>query len=271
MSDAEPRDAERDPAAPAGGGSAGDGEARASADAAETADEQAGEFGRQLAAAAERAGLGSIAREETLSGRDLRAALGGIRGLAEAILPGLVFLLVYTLTRDLTWSLVASFGLAVVFTLVRLVARSQPTQAIAGLIGVAASAALALWSGRAEDNYVLGFYTNAAYGSAMLISLLVGWPLLGLIVGFLMGDGTAWKRDRRKYRAMQLLTLIWLGLFVARLAVQVPFYFAGNVEALGATRLLMGVPLYALVLVFSWLLVRAVYPASERARDRGGE
>ena len=270
MSDAEPRDAERDPAAPPGGGSAGEGDARASEDA-QPDDEQAGEFGRQLAAAAERAGLASIAREETLSGRDLLAALGGIRGLAEAILPGLVFLLVYTLTRDLTWSLVASFGLAVAFTLVRLVARSQPTQAIAGLIGVAASAALALWSGRAEDNYVLGFYTNAAYGSAMLISLLVGWPLLGLIVGFLMGDGTAWKRDRRKYRAMQLLTVIWLGLFVARLAVQVPFYFAGNVEALGATRLLMGVPLYALVLVFSWLVVRAVYPASERARDDGGE
>jgi hypothetical protein len=41
----------------------------------------------------------------------------------------------------------------------------------------------------------------------------------------------------------------------------VPFYFAGNVEALGATRLLMGVPLYALLLIFSWLVVRAVYPA----------
>ena len=149
----------------------------------------------------------------------------------------------------------------------RLAARSQPTQAIAGLIGVAASAALALWTGRAEDNYVLGFYTNAAYGTAMLVSLLVGWPLIGLVVGFLMGDGTAWKRDRRKYRAMQLLTLIWLGLFVARLAVQLPFYFAGNVEALGATRLLMGVPLYALALVFSWLLVRAVYPAAERRRE----
>ena len=69
------------------------------------------------------------------------------------------------------------------FTLVRFAAKSQPTQAIAGLIGVAASAALALWTGRAEDNYVLGFYTNAAYGTAMLVSLLVGWPLIGLVVG----------------------------------------------------------------------------------------
>jgi hypothetical protein len=87
------------------------------------------------------------------------------------------------------------------------------------------------------------------------------------VVGFLMGDGTAWRTRRRTYRAMQLLTVVWLGMFVARLAVQLPFYFAGNVEALGATRLLMGVPLYALLLVFSWLVVRAVYPARTRSAE----
>jgi hypothetical protein len=225
------------------------------------ADDASAEFARQFAAAAEKSGLGRIARDETLTPADLVGALGGIRGLAEAILPGLVFLVVFTFTRELGWALGASLGLALVFTAVRLFTRSQPTQAIAGLIGVAASAALALWTGRAEDNYVLGFYTNAAYAIAILVSLLVRWPLVGIIVGFLMGDGTEWRRERRKYRAMQFLTLVWLGMFVARLAVQVPFYFAGNVEALGATRLLMGVPLYALLLVFSWLVVRAVYPA----------
>jgi hypothetical protein len=224
-------------------------------------DDAPDEIGRQLAAAAERSGLGRIARDETLTPADLVGALGGVRGLAEAILPGLVFLVVFTFTRELVWALTASLGLAVVFTVARLATRSQPTQAIAGLIGVAASAALALWTGRAEDNYVIGFYTNAAYAIALLISLLVRWPLIGLVVGFLMGDGTAWRERRRTYRAMQLLTLVWLGMFVARLVVQVPFYFAGNVEALGATRLLMGVPLYALLLIFSWLVVRAVYPA----------
>ncbi|MRX45027.1 DUF3159 domain-containing protein [Agromyces kandeliae] len=229
------------------------------------ADDAAAEFGRQVAAAAEKSGLGRIARDETLTPADLVGALGGIRGLAEAILPGLVFLVVYTFTRELGWALGASLGLAVVFTAVRLFTRSQPTQAIAGLIGVAASAALSLWTGRAEDNYVIGFYTNAAYAVAILVSLLVRWPLVGLIVGFLMGDGTGWRRERRKYRAMQFLTVVWLGMFVARLLVQVPFYYAGNVEALGATRLLMGVPLYALLLVFSWLVVRAVYPAKRAA------
>jgi hypothetical protein len=188
-----------------------------------------------------------------------------VRGLAEAILPGLVFLVVYTFTRELVWALAASVGLAIVFTVARLATRSRPTQAIAGLVGVAASAALALWTGRAEDNYVIGFYTNAVYAIGILVSLLVRWPIVGLVVGFLMGDGTAWRHRKRTYRAMQFLTLVWLGLFVARLVVQLPFYFAGNVEALGATRLLMGVPLYALLLVFSWLVVRVVYPAKRSA------
>lgn len=235
-----------------------------------------GEFGRQFAAAAEKSGLGALAREEKLSGRDLLTAVGGVRGILEALLPGLVFLLVYSgLTSfagqdpqaALVPALVASIGLAVLFTLARLVAKGQPTQAIAGLIGVLASAALALWSGDARDNYVLGFFTNAGYALALTVSLVVRWPAIGLIVGFLMGDGLAWKQDKRKYRAAQFLTIVWIGLFVARLAVQLPFYLADNVEALGAMRLLMGLPLYALVLIFSWLVVRAVYPSSARTAE----
>jgi len=243
------------------------------ADAPASSPRDASEFGRQFAAAAEKSGLGALARDEKLSGHDLLIAVGGVRGILEALLPGLVFLVVYSsLTAfggqdpqaALIPALGASVGLAVVFTIVRIATKGQPTQAIAGLIGVLASAALALWTGNARDNYVLGFFTNAAYALALIISLLVRWPAIGLVVGFLMGDGLAWKQDRRKYRAAQFLTLVWIGLFVGRLLVQVPFYLVDNVEALGATRLLMGVPLYALVLIFSWLVVRAVYPSSER-------
>jgi len=239
-------------------------------------DSTSAEFARQMAAAAERSGLGALARDEKLSGGDLLKAIGGVRGVLEALLPGLVFLVTYAVLTSLAgWAtqaalvpaLAASVGLAVVFTIVRLATKGQPTQAIAGLIGVLASAALSLWSGDARDNYVLGFFTNAAYAVALLVSLLVRWPAIGIIVGFLMGDGTAWRQDRRKMRAAQFLTIVWIGLFAARLVVQVPLYFVDNVAALGVSRLLMGVPLYALVLVFSWLVVRAVYPSSARTRE----
>lgn len=41
-------------------------------------------------------------------------------------------------------------------------------------------------------------------------------------------------------------------LMMLRLAVQVPLYFANNVEVLGATRLIMGLPLYALGVWLAW-------------------
>ncbi|TFV98909.1 DUF3159 domain-containing protein [Orlajensenia leifsoniae] len=266
-----------EPTRPGPGASAPDDSARsASSDDARATDPKRGSdepelattFAAQLAGAAEKAGLGQIARDETLSSGDILKALGGIRGLAEAILPGLVFLIVYTFAQDLVLALVTSVGLAAVFTVIRLATRTPVTQAFAGLIAVAASAALALWTGRGQDNFVLGLITNAAYVIALLTSLLVKWPLLGLAVGFLMGDGLAWKTDKRKYRAMVLITVCWLALFGLRLVVQLPLFFAGNVEALGVTKLLMGVPLYAILLVVSWLIVRTVYPKTDTAAAR---
>lgn len=226
------------------------------------------EFARQFAAAAGRSGLGGLAGDDQLTGRDVLAAVGGVRGILEALLPGFVFLVVYSVLTSfagqdaqeaLIPALGASVGLAVIFTVARIVVKGQPTQAIAGLVGVLLSAALALWTGDARDNYVLGFFTNAGYALGLLVSVLVRWPVLGLVVGFLMGDGTGWRADRAKFRLAQFLTLAWVGFFALRLVVQVPLYLVDNVQALGLTRLLMGVPLYALMLVFTWLIVRAAW------------
>lgn len=211
-------------------------------------------------AAARKSGLGAMAEGDAPTGKALLAAMGGIRGIAEAILPGLVFLIVYTLTFDLVPSIVAPVALGVLFAIARLVQRQPVTQAVGGLLGIALSAALALLSGRAEDFYVLGFWTNGAYAVALLVSVLVGWPAVGLVAGYLMGSGISWRTHPGQRRAMRWLTLVWVAMFAARLLVQLPLYFSGNVELLGTLRLLMGIPLYAPLLVLSWLVVRAVFP-----------
>ncbi|AMB58299.1 DUF3159 domain-containing protein [Microterricola viridarii] len=225
-------------------------------------------FGSQLADAARKAGLGKLAEDERLSPRDMLGALGGIRGLAETIVPGLVFLVIFSFTQNLNWALGLSVALAAVFTLLRIVAKTPVMQAVAGLIGVVVSAALALWTGNGADNFVLGLITNAVYALVLLVSMLVRWPLIGLAAGYLMGDGLAWRQNKRRFQAMQLLTACWFGLFALRLVVQLPLYFANNVEGLAVTKLLMGVPLYALLLIVSWLIVRAVYPKATDAAAR---
>ena len=189
---------------------------------------------------------------------DLLAAAGGARGIAESILPGLVFLVAFTLTRDLTIALVGSVAMAAIFLVARLVQRTPLTQALAGIAGVALSAFLAMQTGKAENFYLVGFITNAAYIVAMVISIAVRWPVLGLLFGYARNEGVGWRGRPERLRAYQAATWILVGVMALRLAVQLPLYLAEQVDALGAMRLIMGVPLYAFGLWIAWLVSRPV-------------
>lgn len=219
-----------------------------------------------MAAAAQRSGLGRVKPGETPTASALLAAIGGVRGLVESILPGLGFLVAYTVTQNLLLSVLAPLAVAVLFIVVRLVTRQSVTTAIAGAVGIGISAALALFTGNANDNFVPGFFINAAVVLAMLVSLLARRPFVGLVVGLLLGDDD-WYRDPAKLRVGAIATILWATLSGLRLAVQLPLYFAGATSALAATKLVMGVPLYAGLLWVTWLLVRTAWRARERPDD----
>ncbi|HWI31930.1 MAG TPA: DUF3159 domain-containing protein [Microbacterium sp.] len=225
-------------------------------------------IGAALGSAALKAGLDPNAEAST--GHVVWRAMGGWRGILESVLPGLVFIVAYTVTidratgdGDLWLSLGLSVGIAAVFTIARLIARQPAGAAIGGLVAVAAAAAFAAFTGEAGNNFIPGFVTNVVYGSAFLVSALIGWSLIGLAVGFLKGEGTAWRKDRRKRRVFFWLALAWAGLFAARLIVQVPLYLADDVAALGTLKLVMGLPLFAPLVAVTWLAVRALYARDE--------
>jgi hypothetical protein len=69
---------------------------------------------------------------------------------------------------------------------------------------------------------------------------------------------TAWRKDKKLYAAYTTVTWMWIGMFAARIVVQLPLYLAGEdyIAALGTARLVMGVPLFALVLWLSWRIIR---------------
>ncbi len=216
-------------------------------------------LGESLTAAARKSGFGAVEPGETPSAGALLEAMGGVRGLVESILPGLAFLVIYTISKDLTLSVVVPIVIAVGFVIVRAVTRTPWTSALAGVIGLALSAGLALITGRAEDNFVLGFILNGVFLLALLVSLAVRWPLIGVIVSLIRSEGGAWRGDRAKFRVALIATILWCGLFALRLGVELPLYFAGNAEALATLKLILGVPLYAGMLWVTWLLVRTVY------------
>jgi hypothetical protein len=170
----------------------------------------------------------------------------------------LVFLVAFTITRDLTLSLVGALAAAAVFTVVRLVQKRPLTQALAGVVGVGISAWLANSTGKAEDFYVLGFLTNAAYIAGMVLSIILKWPLAGLLFGFVRNEGLDWRKDPERLRVYQLGTWIVVAVLALRLIVQVPLYLMGEegLTALATTRLLMGAPLYILGLWVAWLVTK---------------
>lgn len=218
--------------------------------------------------------------EGSLAGRGLRAAIGddfsfadaigGVRGLVESTAPGLVFVVVYVATRALTASLIASLAVALVAVAVRLVQRTPVTQALSGVLGVGVGVVWAWWTGRAQDYFAGGLLANAGYLLAVLVSLAVRWPAVGVVVALLRGESMAWRTDpERAHERRRFVWATWVmaAVFALRLAVQLPLYWGAEVAALGAAKLAMGVPLFAVALWITWLLVASPGARAER-RDR---
>ena len=184
-------------------------------------------------------------------------AVGGPLGIAETSLPAIAFVVAYTVSgQDINAAAIVAVALALVLSVARIAKRESPVYALAGLVGVAFAAFIATRSGRAENFFLPGLLQNAAYGSAFLISLAARRPLVGVIVAALDGEGKEWRNDPERVRAFTRATWLWAALFTLRLVVQIPLYLAGAVVALGVAKTAMGVPLFALGVWLTWLLVR---------------
>ena len=193
---------------------------------------------------------------------DVLKSAGGVQGIAESILPGLVFLVAFTVTRELPLALIAALAVAAAFTVARLVQRKPLTQALAGIVGVGLSAWLANSTGKAEDFYVLGFFTNLGYIVAMVISIAVRWPFAGLLFGFIRNEGLDWRKHPARVKAYRIGTWVIISVLALRLLVQVPLYLMGEqgLAGLATTRLIMGAPLYILGMWVAWRPPRPAPP-----------
>lgn len=190
----------------------------------------------------------------------LDRAIGGWRGIIDSGLPTAVFLMAYVMSgSNLTISAIAALIVVAVLSVIALVRHSSLQQVGAGAAGVAIAAGFSMWTGRAEDFFLPGILTNLAYGSAFLISILLGWPLLGLITGYLLGQGTHWRSEPRLRRTFAAASWIWVALFFGRLLVQVPLYLAGAVEALGIVKIVLGWPAFLAAAYFTYRVLAPTY------------
>src|SRR5919202_5578939 len=191
----------------------------------------------------------------------LQAMIGGPRGLAESVLPMTVFTLVWAFTHDVRTSVLAALVPAVLFTLWRLAAREPVTQALGGLLGIGLGAGIALFTGRAQDFFVPGIVKNLGFGALYAISSLVRYPLIGLLLGFTLGEELHWRRVPARMRVYQQATWVWVAVFAVRALVQGRLYVQGDPTTIGFVNLILGLPLFGLAVALTWLLVRRVPPA----------
>jgi hypothetical protein len=127
--------------------------------------------------------------------------------------------------------------------------------AIASVFGIGVAAWLAL-NGGAGDFFLKDFWINALWATGLAISLMVRYPVFGFLLQSVGEIEDGWRKDKTISRRMSLLTALWVALYVIRLAVQLPLYFADNIAALGVAKFLLGLPLFALWCFFTWLILR---------------
>ena len=200
----------------------------------------------------------------------VKESIGGVRGAIESLLPGLIFVVVYVITRDLRLTLILSGGVALLFVVIRLIQRTPLTQAFTGVLGVGIGVVWAALSGRAENYFAWGLITNVFFGGVFLLTLLIRRPAVGLLVQLFYGLPSDWKKDEGGpllARRCTWATWVWVAVFAIRISVQAPFYFGGQVAALGVAKLALGLPLFAVGGWLTWVLLRGVVPATVAAEE----
>lgn len=195
--------------------------------------------------------------------------MGGLSGLIYSSLPVLVFVPVNSL-RGLTTAIWASLAVAAAILVWRLVRRGPIQPAISGFLGVGVCAFIAYRMGEAKGFFLFGIYASLVYGGAFLLSLVVRWPLAGVIWGALNGHGTGWRSDKRAMRLYDIATAVWALVFVARYLVQNHLYAANSTGLLAVARIGMGWPLTAVAaLVTFWAVRKAGHLPSATAKTAG--
>lgn len=186
------------------------------------------------------------------------SAFGGKKGLIDSGIPAVIFLVIFNVTKDLRSALIASIAISALLTIIRLARRDTLQHALSGFIGVLICAWFANRTGNASDLYVPKLLTNLGYGSVYLIANLVGWPVLGLMLGPILGENLSWRNHPERKRAYVQASWLWVAMFFTRIAVQYPIYRSGNVNLLGTVNLAMGYPFFIATAYGSWLIIRRV-------------
>ena len=191
----------------------------------------------------------------------LSVLMGGPWGFVESMGPTVLFVLAYFASgNNLAVAVGVALGVAMLLALLKVRRGERPIRVVSSLLGVAIAA---LWAAYSDDP--LGFFqvrvlANILSALAFAVSIFVRRPLIGIIVGPLLGTGMRWRQDPDLLRGYSRATWLWVILSLIRAAIQVPLIAAGQLAWLGATPFLF-YGLVALTVAGSWWVMKRTLPS----------
>jgi hypothetical protein len=192
----------------------------------------------------------------------LATLLGGRTGAVDATVPPVVFVAAWLVAGEsITAGVVSALLAAAAIAVVRLRRGARPRAALVGLLATGVAALVVLHTGRASDFFLIQLVSNAASALAWAASIVLRWPLLGVVVGTVLGQKARWRRDPGLLRAYGRASWVWVLQYVIRVSVFLPLYLADQVVALGVARAAFTWPLVAACLAVSWVVIRRSLPA----------
>lgn len=192
----------------------------------------------------------------------LARLLGGRRAAVDATVGPLVFGVTYLATaRSVGWAALAAVAVSAMIATWRLSRRDKPRAVLLGLLGVVLAAIIALRTGRAEDFYLIRILANVGSALAWIVGIVIRWPLLGVVVGAVLGQKSRWRHDPQLLSAYSWGSWVWVCQYLIRIAVWLPLWWAGMVGALTGAMLVLTWPLVAACLAVSWWVIRKRLPA----------
>jgi len=192
----------------------------------------------------------------------LRELLGGRGGAIDASVPPAVFVIAWLVSgRSIGWAAAAAIAAGVAVGIWRLARGRRITASVASVAAVSLAAFVALGTGRPEDFFLIQLLSNVASALAWALSILIRWPLLGVVVGIVLGQKTRWRRDPDLVRAYGDASWVWvLCQYLVRVLVFGALWWSGWVVALGVARVVLSWPLVAATLAASAVVLRRSLP-----------
>ncbi|MFJ4682606.1 DUF3159 domain-containing protein [Streptomyces sp. NPDC088789] len=220
----------------------------------ETHTEEAPTEAARTEAAAGKEAAGTDSR--TVTEAALFEAFGGVRGMVETVVPGLLFVSIYTINKDLHLSAIAALAVSLVLVVVRLAMKDTVKHAFSGVFGVVFGVVFAMMTGNAKDFYLPGMLYTLGLGLAYIITTLCGVPLIGLVLGPVFKENLSWRtRNPGRKTAYAKASWAWGLILLGKSAILFPLYWWADTTQLGWVLVSLKIPPFLLAVWLTWVFL----------------